>query len=63
MANAVYAAGSFSGQTITSHQNIVTVRYKQPTNDIAHNGGFNNGGYGGVAVPVVPVPMIYNSPY
>jgi len=37
----------------------VTVRYKQPTNDIAHNGGFDNGGYGSA---VAPVPMMYGSP-
>jgi hypothetical protein len=31
----------------------MTILYKQPTNDIAHNGGPNNGGYGGAVVPVV----------
>jgi hypothetical protein len=31
----------------------MTILYKQPTNDIAHNDGPNNGGYDGAVVPVV----------
>jgi len=57
--NLASATGSFNNQPIFSPQNIVTVRYKQPTNDIAHNGGFDNGGYGGA---VVPIPMMHSSP-
>ena len=60
--NLASATGSFNNQPIISPQNIVTVQYKQPTNDRAHNGGFNDGDYDGAAVPVVPVPMMYSSP-
>ena len=60
--NLAYAIGSFNNQPIISPQNIETVRYKQPTNDIAHNNGFGNGGYGSAVVPMVLAPMIYGSP-
>ena len=59
VANVASATGPFNGQTITSPGNIVTVRYKHPT-----NGRSDNGGYDGVVVPVVPapVPMMSSSP-
>ena len=41
--NLASATGLFNNQPVTSPQNIVTVRYKQPTNDIAHNGGYRGG--------------------
>jgi hypothetical protein len=56
--NVAYATGSFNNQPVNSPQNIVTVRFKQPTNNIAHNGGPDNGGYGGAVVPMVPGPAI-----
>ena len=56
--NLASATGSFNNQPVTSPQNIVTVGYKQPTNDITRNGGPNNGGYPGA---VVPVRMMYSS--
>jgi hypothetical protein len=60
--NLASTTGSFNNQLIISPQNIVTVHYKQPNDDRTHNGGPNNGGYGGSVVPVVPVPMMYSSP-
>ena len=60
--NLASAKGSFNNQPIISPQNIVTVHYRQPTNDITHNGGPGNGGYGGAVIPVVPIPMMYSSP-
>ena len=52
--NLASATGSFNNQPIISPQNIVTVSYKQPTNDRANNEEFDNGDYGGA---LVPVPM------
>jgi hypothetical protein len=60
--NLASATGSYSGQTITSPQNIVTVHYNHPINDRNNNGGSENDSYGGAVVPVVPAPMIYNCP-
>jgi hypothetical protein len=60
--NLASAAGLFNNQPIISPQNIVTVRYKQPTSDRVHNGGSDNIGYSSVVAPVVPIPMMYSSP-
>jgi hypothetical protein len=61
--NLTYAIGSFSRKVITSSNGvIVTVCYKQPSDDIAHNTGPKNGGYGGAIVPLVSVPMTCSSP-
>jgi YVTN family beta-propeller protein len=61
VANLASATGSFNNQPVISPQNIVTVLYKQPTNDRTHNDGFDNGDYGGAVVPVVPIPMMYSN--
>lgn len=53
--NLASAIGSVNDQPINSPQNIVIVRYKQPTNDKDNNGGYDNGDTVG---PVAPVPMI-----
>ena len=55
--NLASATASFNNQPIMSSQNIVTVHYKQLTNDRTHDGG-----YGGAVVPVVPVLMMYSNP-
>ena len=60
--NLASATGSSNNQPIISSQNIVTVLYKQPANNIAHNDGSDNGVYGDTVVPIVPVPMMYGSP-
>ena len=60
MTNLASATGSFNGQTITSPQNILIVRYKQPTNDRDNNG--ESGGAVAPVVPISPVPMVSASP-
>ena len=52
--NLASATGSFNNQPVISPQNIMTVSYKQQTNDIAHNGESDNGG-GSAVFPVGPV--------
>jgi hypothetical protein len=52
--NLTSATGSFNNQPVISPQNIVTVQYKQPTNDTNNNGG--------AVVPAIPIPMMYSSP-
>ena len=60
--NVASATDSFNNRPIISPQTVAIVRYKQPTNDIAHNGEPDKGNYGGAVVPVVPVQMMYSSP-
>jgi uncharacterized repeat protein (TIGR01451 family) len=56
--NLAYAIGSFNNQPIVSPQTIALVRYEHPTNDRNGNGGSENGDYGSVVVPVVPVSSV-----
>lgn len=60
--NVASATDSFNNRPIISPQTVAIVRYKQQTNDIAHNGEPDKGNYGGAVVPVVPVQMMYSSP-
>ena len=57
--NLASATGSFNNQPVLSPKNIRTVLYKQPTDDITHNGGSDHGGYGDVVGPGVPISMMY----
>jgi len=52
--NAAYAKGSFNNNPISSPLTVALVRYKQPIQKEEHNGGSDNGDYGGAVVPVVP---------